>query len=283
MITQEILVSLSQLEQELQSIKSARVLAEETIQAYSDVKKDISTLLSEFGSVTNSLNSLAHSFENENQTLSDEIQNSIKIVKGQLETLNTAFANQCNSVIIKFMESINSTTDSLKNKTESLSTTYESHNNTFKGRIDELTSVHNSLIKATESVVSIKADIAELQKELNESQKGQDKTIEKIALDLEKNGINHTQILTQITNDLKTSQDSQDEDLANIKDAVSSNVSKLDTVISKIDGVANSILGNTSSIETKISKVASLCNTNKILIIVNILIAIATLVIALIK
>ena len=50
MTTQEILASLSQLEQELQSIKSARVLAEETIQAYSDVKKDISTLLSEFAS-----------------------------------------------------------------------------------------------------------------------------------------------------------------------------------------------------------------------------------------
>ena len=123
MTTQEILASLSQLEQELQSIKSARILAEETIQAYSDVKKDIGTLLSEFASVTNSLNSLAHSFENENQTLSDEIQNSIKVVKGQLETLNTAFANQCNSVIIKFMESINSATDFLKTKNESLSTT----------------------------------------------------------------------------------------------------------------------------------------------------------------
>ena len=253
MTPQEILASLSRLESELNEVASARLLVEQTANSYKEVQKELCSFVGEFQIVINSLNTVAKAFDNENQTLSNDIQNSIRVVKGQLDSLNTAFANQCNSIILKFMESINSSADSFKDKTVSLFNTYESHNNVFKDRIDELTAVHNSLIKATETILSLKSDVANLQQQLIDSQKDQDKTLEKIATDLEKTGTEHAEILSQIASDLKTSQDSQDVDLANLKDAVASNAGKLDKIISEIRVVASAISEKSTSLETSIS------------------------------
>ncbi len=283
MTPQEILASLSRLESELNEVASARLLVEQTANSYKEVQKELSSFVGEFQIVINSLNTVAKAFDNENQTLSNDIQNSIKVVKGQLDSLNTAFANQCNSIILKFMESINSSADSFKDKTESLFNTYESHNNVFKDRIDELTAVHNSLIKATETILSLKSDVANLQQQLIDSQKDQDKTLEKIATDLEKTGTEHAEILSQIASDLKTSQDSQDVDLANLKDAVASNAGKLDKIISEIRVVASAISEKSTSLETSISTLTSMCKTNRTLIVVNILITLVAVAIVLLK
>lgn len=283
MTPQEILASLSRLESELNEVASARLLVEQTANSYKEVQKELSSFVGEFQIVINSLNTVAKAFDNENQTLSNDIQNSIKVVKGQLDSLNTAFANQCNSIILKFMESINSSADSFKDKTESLFSTYESHNNVFKGRIDELTAVHNSLIKATETILSLKSDVANLQQQLMDSQKDQDKTLEKIATDLEKTGTEHAEILSQIASDLKTSQDAQDVDLANLKDAVASNAGKLDKIISEIRVVASAISEKSTSLETSISTLTSMCKTNRTLIVVNILITLVAVAIVLLK
>ena len=283
MTPQEILASLSRLESELNEVASARLLVEQTANSYKEVQKELSSFVGEFQIVINSLNTVAKAFDNENQTLSNDIQNSIKVVKGQLDSLNTAFANQCNSIILKFMESINSSADSFKDKTESLFNTYESHNNVFKDRIDELTAVHNSLIKATETILSLKSDVANLQQQLIDSQKDQDKILEKIATDLEKTGTEHAEILSQIASDLKTSQDSQDVDLANLKDAVASNAGKLDKIISEIRVVASAISEKSTSLETSISTLTSMCKTNRTLIVVNILITLVAVAIVLLK
>lgn len=283
MTPQEILASLSRLESELNEVASARLLVEQTANSYKEVQKELSSFVGEFQIVINSLNTVAKAFDNENQTLSNDIQNSIKVVKGQLDSLNTVFANQCNSIILRFMESINSSADSFKDKTVSLFNTYESHNNVFKDRIDELTAVHNSLIKATETILSLKSDVANLQQQLIDSQKDQDKTLEKIATDLEKTGTEHAEILSQIASDLKTSQDSQDVDLANLKDAVASNAGKLDKIISEIRVVASAISEKSTSLETSISTLTSMCKTNRTLIVVNILITLVAVAIVLLK
>lgn len=283
MTPQEILASLSRLESELNEVASARLLVEQTANSYKEVQKELCSFVGEFQIVINSLNTVAKAFDNENQTLSNDIQNSIRVVKGQLDSLNTAFANQCNSIILKFMESINSSADSFKDKTVSLFNTYESHNNVFKDRIDELTAVHNSLIKATETILSLKSDVANLQQQLIDSQKDQDKTLEKIATDLEKTGTEHAEILSQIASDLKTSQDSQDVDLANLKDAVASNAGKLDKIISEIRVVASAISEKSTSLETSISTLTSMCKTNRTLIVVNILITLVAVAIVLLK
>lgn len=283
MTPQDLLNNLAQLEKELNSIKSARMLAEETIQSYKTVTTDIKNLFQGFESVTNLLNSIAGSLANENISISNEIKKTVSIVNTKLETLNANFANNCNSIALKFTESIDTTVSTFNIKSDEIVKNYNDENLKFKANVAQLITLKKSIDGAVDTVSSLKADIATLQKELNESQKGQDKTLEKIASDLEKTGNNHVQILTQIANDLRTSQDSQDEDLTNIKDAISSNTSKLNIIISKIDDVSTSISEKSSSIQSEIVNIASACNLNKVLIIINILITIASIAIALIK
>lgn len=283
MTPQEILSSLSRLESELNDVASARLLVEQTANSYKEVQNELRSFIDQFQIVINSLNTVVKAFDNENQTLSNDIKNSIIVVKGQLDSLNTEFATQCNSVILKFMESISSSANSFNDKTESLFNTYEYHNNVLKDRIGELKAVHNSLIKATETILSLKSDVVNLKQQLIDSQKDQDKTLEKIASALEKTGSNHAKILSQIAFDLKASQDSQDVELADLKDAVSSNAGKLDKIISGIGVVASSISEKSTSLETNISSLTSICKTNRTLIVVNIVIAIIAVVIALLK
>lgn len=84
MTSQEILASLSKLEQELESIASARVLAEKTVNAYEEVRGEIRTFFSEFGKVTESLNKVSAAFESEKTSLSSEVKTTINVLKGQL-------------------------------------------------------------------------------------------------------------------------------------------------------------------------------------------------------
>ena len=279
----DLLISLSEIEKNLQSLKSAKVLVEDTVGAYRDVKTDINHLLLDFTEVAHSLKSLITSIDSENNKITSEIQSSIDIANNQLNVLNNTFSSQCNSVVLNFVDSIKDVSGKFKKETQSLIEDYRTNNNNLKSRIEGLSKIHDSLISATESVVSLKTDIAELQNRLNDSQKEQDKTLEKIASDLEKTGNAHTQVLTKIANDLKSSQDAQDEDLAKIKEAISTNATKLNIIISKLDTVAALISEKSSSIESKISDVSLACNNNKTLIIVNILIAVAAFVIAIIK
>lgn len=297
MTTQEILASLSQLEQELQSIKSARVLVDETVGAYADVKKDIKSLLNKFELVTTSLNSISNAFNAENETLKTEIQSSVNVVKGQLDTLNTAFSQQCNSIILRFIESVNTAAKDLATKTEALSVSYERNNDDFKSSINELASVHSSLINAAESVMSLKADIASFQTQLNQSQKDQDETLEKIASQLQATGNSHTQILTQIANDLKSSQDAQDDDLDELKEAQKRHSNQVNKVIETQDSIEKGIASTNSSIvnlgrtieskfessDKNVKNVFNVSTSVKILIYINIVLSVILILIALFK
>lgn len=291
MTTQEILASLSQLEQELQSIKAAKALVDDTVGAYAEVKRDIKNLLNEFESVTKTLNSISSALETENDTLTIEIQNSIKIVKGQLDALNKTFSNQCNTIVMRFMENVNKAATELGTKTDSLTSEYEKNNSNFKSSIAELATVHSSLIKATESVTSLKSDIATLQNQLNHSQKEQDATLEKIASQLQETGSSHAQILSQIANDLKSSQEAQDSDLAEIKEGQKAQTEKLNIIakeffqnaeslnnklLSKLDAISSFIGSKADSIEKKIDSLESVAKSNKTMIIINIAISIIT-------
>lgn len=297
MTTQEILASLSQLEQELQSIKSARALVDDTVGAYAEVRIDIKKLLNEFESVTKTLNSISSALESENESINSEIQKSIDVVQRQLETLNTSFANQCNSVIMRFIESVSKAANDLATKTESLTATYEKNNNDFKASIKELALVHASLVKATESVTSLKSDIATLQNQLNLSQKEQDATLEKIASQLQATGTSHAQILTQIANDLKSSQDAQDADLAVIRNnqnnqaskfesvaaSISTNSDKLNTIISNISRVSALIEDKSKAIEIKLDEIAQTSKFSKTMVVLNIVITCIAVLVAFLK
>jgi chromosome segregation ATPase len=262
MTPQEILASLSKLEQELQSIKSARLLAEDTIKSYKDVQKEIRSFFSDFQNVTSSLNTVATALDEGKVSLSADAQKSIAVMKAQLETLNSAFANQCSAAVLHFVESVNQSASDLKQTTEHLTNEYAKNNKSLKGHIDELSKLQSSLIAASDSIVSLKEDIAELQAELKSSQENQDNSLEKIASDLRIANDSQTTILNHLSDDLKSSQKSQDNDLLDIKGKVAKlsqsqpkHAAKTDTAIRNIASAKASIEEELSAIESQISDV----------------------------
>lgn len=297
MTTQEILASLSRLESELNEVASARLLVEQTANSYKEVQKELRSFIGEFQTVINSLNTVAIAFQNGKISFATEVTHSIEVLKAQLETLNNSFSNQCNSVISRFVDSINNTSDQLKTKTSELTSDYAANNDTFKASIKELATVHVSLLKASETVSSLKTDISTLQSQLLSSQKDQDKTLEKIASDLQASSALHTAILQQISNDLKSSQDAQDEDLAAIKQNISFIASKqaeheaeTTQVISDIANIRNSISqldsainGKIEGVQSKLDTLTSTVSSVKTLTIVNIVAIIIAILLLLVK
>lgn len=263
MTTQEILASLSQLEKELESISSARLLAEKTVTAYKEVQGDIKVFFSEFQQVMDSLNRISNAFESEKSALTSDVRATVDILKGQLDTLNKAFANQCNAIVLGFVNSSNEAADGFKNKINSLTSDYELNNDTFKTRIAELSTVQGTISKAVESVATIKSDIVTLQNQLTDSQKHQDATLTSIASELKSTGARNGEILSKLSEDLKNSQDAQDEDLNALKQFQKAQSDKIDTVLKEEEKLVSGIDLIISTINDKIANVDSLLNTVK--------------------
>jgi DNA repair exonuclease SbcCD ATPase subunit len=290
MTTQEILASLSSLEQELQNIKSARLLAEDTITSYQEVKSEIQKFFSEFQIVTASLNTVADAFKSSKASLSADVQKSIDVVKAQLETLNNAFANQCNAAVLHFVESVNQSATELKQTTVSLTNDYASNNKSFKDHIAELTKLQSSLNAASDSIVSLKQDIAKLQNELKSSQENQDKSLENIASDLKSANDSQTQIMNRLSEDLKSSQKAQDDDLSDIKEKVTAiavsqpkHEAKTDTAISNFASAKTAIEEKLSSLENQILDVNKNVNSVKVIGIINIIAIIVVAILLFVK
>jgi chromosome segregation ATPase len=268
MTTQEILASLSSLEQELNDIKAARVLAEDTITSYKEIKSEIQKFFSEFQLVTASLNTVADAFKSSKTSLYNDVQKSIKVANAQIETLSNAFNNQCDAAVSHFVESLNQSATKFKQTTLNLTNDYVSNNKSFKDNITDLSKLKTSLITASNSLVSLKQDITTLQSELKSSQDNQIELLEKIASDFKRTNDSQTQIMNQLSEDLKESQKAQDDDLSNIKDKVTAiaesqhnHEAKTDTAISNIASakaaIAESQRKHEAKTDTAISNIAS--------------------------
>jgi chromosome segregation ATPase len=240
--------------------------------------------------VTASLNTVADAFKSSKASLSADVQKSIDVVKAQLETLNNAFANQCNAAVLHFVESVNQSATELKQTTVSLTNDYASNNKSFKDHIAELTKLQSSLNAASDSIVSLKQDIAKLQNELKSSQENQDKSLENIASDLKSANDSQTQIMNRLSEDLKSSQKAQDDDLSDIKEKVTAiavsqpkHEAKTDTAISNIASAKTAIEEKLSSLESQILDVNKNVNSVKVISIINIIAIIVVAILLFVK
>lgn len=279
MTPQEILASLSELESELNAVASARLLVEQTANSYKELQKELRSFIGEFQNVISSLNMVATAIQGCEASIATEVTRSIEVLKAQLETLNISFTNRCNSTISRFIDSINNASDQFQVKTVRLTSDYAANNEAFKNSIRELATIHTSLLKASESVSSLKSDISTLQSQLQLSQKDQDKTLEKIAVDLQTSTTSHAAILQQISNDLKSLQDAQEEDLALIKENISSIASKQIEHEVKV----TQAISEFEEIKTKLDSISAAGSSVKMLAILNVAAVIAVIILLFVK
>ena len=290
MTTQEILSSLSQLEKELESISSARLLAEKTINAYQEVQSEIKVFFKEFQNVIVTLNTITQTLDSEKTVLTSEVKAIIGSLENQINEVNETFTDKCNAVALDFANKSNEAVNGFKSKIDSITSDFEVNNDTFKQRITELASVQTSLTNAINSVSSLKTDIANLESQLSASQKQQDATLDTIATELKTTGANHSSILSKLSEDLRASQDAQDQDLADLKKAQDVHSNKIDAVLSKEDKLVSdissldkSVSDKSTEVNDRLEEVLKLGNTTKLLVIINLVISICALVFAFLK
>ena len=276
MTPQEILASLSRLESELQEVASARLLVEQTTQSYKEVQQEIRSFVAEFHKVVSSLNSISNALDEGQTSLSDEANKSVEIIKAQLLNVHDSFVDQCNNVIVRFAEKITEVSNKFSTETVALSATYEKNNSDFRSSITELSKIHVALIKATESVTSLKADISTLESQLNDSQKEQDVVLSKISEGLKSTGYNHTRILNQISDELKSLHAEQDSGIKSLQhslDVVSDLQKQQKSTEEQIHNSVKNVLTNLDSrmnmLDVKVDGVRKTANMIKILGIIN--------------
>lgn len=276
MTPQEILASLSRLESELQEVASARLLVEQTTQSYKEVQQEIRSFVAEFHKVVSSLNSISNALDEGQTSLSDEANKSVEIIKAQLLNVHDSFVDQCNNVIVRFAEKITEVRNKFSTETVALSATYEKNNSDFRSSITELSKIHVALIKATESVTSLKADISTLESQLNDSQKEQDVVLSKISEGLKSTGYNHTRILNQISDELKSLHAEQDSGIKSLQhsfDVVSDLQKQQKSTEEQIHNSVKNVLTNLDSrmnmLDVKVDGVRKTANMIKILGIIN--------------
>jgi DNA repair exonuclease SbcCD ATPase subunit len=290
MTTQEILASLSSLEQELQSIKSARVLAEDTIQSYKDVQGEIRIFFTKFQEVTASLNAVASAFSNEETSLTSEAEKTIEVLNSQLKALNDLFLNRCNEVILSFSDSVNNSAKDLKLMTSNLTEDYANNNKLFKENLNGLEELRTALIKASASIEALKGNVSTLQTDLKNSQDSQDKTLERIAANLKNANESQIQIINKLSEDLTSSQDTQDTSLqeinskvTGIKGSLPNLDAKADTAISNISSAKSALEARITSVESQVADVAKTVTNLKTLAIINIVAVIIAIILMFVK
>ena len=276
MTTQEILVSLSQLEKELESIASARLLAENTITAYKEVQSDIKIFFSEFKKVMVCLNRISKAFEAEKSTLTSDVKSTVDILKGQMNTLNKTFAEQCNTIVLSFVNSSNEVSEEFKNKTNTLIADYELNNDTFKARITELSVVQRKISKVVESVAIIKSDIDTLQAQLVNSQKQQEATLRSIVAELELK-------VDGLLNTLKQNVDGVSNKLNMIQARQETLASDVEYIKTGISGLGSLIDDKSKETKGSFKEILNVNKSANTMIIVNIIFSIIILLMVLFK
>ncbi|WP_289395509.1 hypothetical protein [Parabacteroides goldsteinii] len=208
--------------------------------------------------------------------MSDEANKSVEIIKAQLLNVHDSFVDQCNNVIVRFAEKITEVRNKFSTETVALSATYEKNNSDFRSSITELSKIHVALIKATESVTSLKADISTLESQLNDSQKEQDVVLSKISEGLKSTGYNHTRILNQISDELKSLHAEQDSGIKSLQhslDVVSDLQKQQKSTEEQIHNSVKNVLTNLDSrmnmLDVKVDGVRKTANMIKILGIIN--------------
>lgn len=135
---QEILNNLSGLEAELQNIKSARVMAEETISSYRDTQKEVSKLTERLSDIGAFLRQLVNELKKQDTTLSEKINETVGKLDQKCLEVNHLFQDECNKTSASFNEKTINIIDNIRKEITELSGAFEKGNNIFTTHLNRL-------------------------------------------------------------------------------------------------------------------------------------------------
>lgn len=242
MNSQEILKSLSNLEQKLQSIETARQQVERTVNAYDGARTQLVKLTQDMSSVSQEMNKVISLISSNQEALSGELSKKtdglFKDIHAQIEKLNKEattikqnFSSACEVAINNFVKA--NTANQEKYSKDILELTTKVNTN-----------AESKINKVTATLSSFQTSINELQKRLEtavatsiEEQKNTNKSI---ASDFKKSVEKYTTTMSQIKSDM-------DGILAQYKEVIEQFNLKLDSALKDTN---KQIKGLTSKVES---------------------------------
>lgn len=219
MDAQEILKSLSNLEQKLQSIESARLQVEKTVNAYEGAKAQLAVLTQDFKDIYKELNSVLIEIQNSKNIVSTEVSDKADGVFKTLKERSDSLDKATKDIKEKFVKACDKANEDFSN-------TIEKSKNEFSTEIEaNITKVRESSVKEIEKASSIITGFKTAVDGLNEEYKKS----------LDENTKNHKDILTQIATEFSKSVEQYIVSMRNVKDELESILEKYYSLTTRIE------------------------------------------------
>ena len=188
--------ALVQLENDLQSLVSARKQVETTVKASSELQKVVGDYVSSVKSLCVGLQSWKDNLKSRESSLGHDVETAISNIKRICEEIVSSFAGKADNIKTSFLNDTNEALDK-----------FVDQNNILAERVEGLTALREQIKKATEEIESFKNSLGEMSKELKESQEEQDVLLDDIkqkALELPTTILNETQSIINSVEQSKT-------------------------------------------------------------------------------
>jgi chromosome segregation ATPase len=231
MDSQEILKSLSNLEQKLQSIESARQQVERTVNAYEGAKAQLSVLTQDFTDIYQELKKVLDDIQNSKSIASTEVSDKADVVFKALQTRITSleqatkdikenFENACKTANENFSKTIEKSGKDLTAEMEA------NINKTREATVKEIE-------KASGIIVGFRTAVDELKEDYNKA--------------LSESSENQKTVITQIATDFSKSVDQYIDSMKTVRVEMESLLEKYNYLTTRIEDVLKEVQGSIES------------------------------------
>jgi chromosome segregation ATPase len=201
----DINLALERLEKNLSSVNTAREQVDKTI----STSQDLQRIISEYSRTIHSINQEIGNFV-------DEVRNYENGKEVQLLAAVSGVEKSCDKVITNFNNETEVSVKAFKKDLSEVLSQFNSENAKFSEEVQQLDALRTALNNATNEINEIENKLSNFFKTLEVSQKEQDKMLDDIVLV----GQDQSRQLGLLSQDIKSSQDTQDADLKEIRQKV---------------------------------------------------------------
>ena len=231
MDSQEILKSLSTLEQKLQSIESARQQVERTVNAYEGAKAQLSVLTQDFTDIYQELKKVLDDIQNSKNIASTEVSDKADVVFKALQTRVTSLEQATKDIKEKFENACNTANDNF-------SKTIEKSGKELTTKMEaDINKAREATVKEIEKASGIIAGFKTVVDELKE---GYNKS-------LTESSENQKTVMTQIATDFSKSADQYIDSMKIVKTEMESLFEKYNNLTIRIEDVLKEVQGSIES------------------------------------
>ena len=169
MESNELLASLAKMETCLNEVESARKQVESTVNASSELQKEVRKYVSAVKALCVNLQSWETDLRAQEGTLSHEFEEALSRVR-----------STCADVVRSFGTEVEKTSTNFNTKTESVIKRFTEQIGKLDTHVQDINALKDVIKKATSDIQTVKGSLSHISKDLKESQEGQDAVLEDI-------------------------------------------------------------------------------------------------------